>query len=290
MEHLGFNRSEIRWITMIAALVSMIGPLLVGFIMDRIAVQKPSVYGKYLRILLFICLIAGSLLFGALLLLPAANQPKSPEEIPPVTFACDLNGAHVYQKHCSSSEPCQDLLGETGGLKLTNCSYTCQSPENFEHLYTPFPNRVQHASAQLAQLQEGNSPEDDDSNYDEQIALNQPDGLTEQTALPEKHIVPPHICFRSKNHCHVYIENGPVISLEDVKMRPSTANDSNMFGDNWCKYPLGNIIKTSNYIIILHKCLILQIVFTAIFQQIKQFGCEWLKIHHNVFQWLNVKC
>lgn len=246
MEHLGFNRSEIRWITMIAALVSIIGPLLVGFIMDRVAVQKPSVYGKYLRVLLFVCLIAGSLLFGALLFLPAANQPKS-DKIPTVlsTFACDLNGAHVYQKHCSPEEPCQDLLGKTGGLKLTNCSYTCQSPANFEPLYTPFPNRNLHASAQIAQLQEANPSDEDDSNYDE-AGL---DALTDsqnQRALPEKHIVPPHICFRSKNHCHVYIENGPVISLEDVKMRPATANDSNMFGDNYCKYPLGNQLTLIN--------------------------------------------
>lgn len=86
MEWLGFTRGEIRTITLIASLVSIIGPLIVGFILERVSVKKPASYGKWLRVLLFICFIATGIFFGLLLLIEPESR-QIIEKNPTVTFS-----------------------------------------------------------------------------------------------------------------------------------------------------------------------------------------------------------
>lgn len=86
MSWLGFTRGEIRTLTLIASLISIIGPLIIGLILDRVSMKKPASYGKWIRVLLFVCFIATGVFFGLLLVI----EPESRQVIeknPTVTFS-----------------------------------------------------------------------------------------------------------------------------------------------------------------------------------------------------------
>lgn len=118
MQYLGFKLYDIRLITLISALVSIIGPLIVGFILDRVAVKRPSAYGKWLRILLFIFFILAGLAFGLLLLVPRQILHVEVTSDPSVTFSCNANSAHVFIKKNKTQESCESLEGLKGEVGI----------------------------------------------------------------------------------------------------------------------------------------------------------------------------
>lgn len=242
MEWLGFTRDEIRTVTLFAALVSIIGPLIVGFILDRVSVKRPGSYGKWLRVLLFICFIATGIFFG-LLLIVTPEHHQTVEIDPRVTFSCNDHGGHLFIKRVNN-ETCPDLNGRSGSLKLLNCSYTCEMPENFKYLYHPSVARqpaFERLQEPIASSSEGPSEEDD---YDEKTSygdesLPQPESLvaapTQKPSIP-----PPHICVNNGTNvnCNVYLD-GVTISLPRVDGAEIKEGDQNNFSDLWCKHPLG---------------------------------------------------
>lgn len=240
MEWLGFTRDEIRSITLIASLVSIIGPLIVGFILDRVSVNKPASYGKWLRILLFICFIAAGIFFG--LLLSINHQPV--DSSPKATFSCNDQGGHLFVRRLNN-EICNSLQGESGYLKLADCSYTCELPENFETLY--HPDVMHNKDAYSKYEQATNSSEDED--YDVNKSLDEenlpqtdaPKQQTEASIVPtEAPIPPPHICHTigSNTNCYVYLDS-VTINLKIVEGAAVEGDLKNLFSDNWCKHPLG---------------------------------------------------
>lgn len=244
MEWLGFTRHEIRTVTLAAALVSIIGPLLVGFILDRVSLNLPASYGKWLRVLLFICFIAAGIFFGLLLII-SPEQQEILDKDPKATFSCDDHGGHLFIKRINNGT-CENLSSQSGHLKLYNCSYTCELPENFKYLYhssvayqknNPAFARIQ-TDPNLAS-HEGPSEEED---YDENKSYNdenlpQPEALTVPTQPPI--IAPPHICISNgtNQNCHVYLD-GVTINLHSVEGTQREGDDNNQFSDNWCKHPL----------------------------------------------------
>lgn len=134
---LGFTAEEIRSILTTVALISIIGPLIFAPLIDRIADRRKSSYGRYLQVIIALLLIFGAIAYGLLLLVPAVRREASRE--PSVSFGCDPSGAIIFQERCSEEKTCFHWEKEkVGSLVLTNCSYTCQSPSQFESLYNPW--------------------------------------------------------------------------------------------------------------------------------------------------------
>lgn len=244
MEWLGFTRGDIRLVTLIASLVSIIGPLILGFILDRVSVNRPASYGKWLRVLLFICFIATGIFFGLLLAIAPEHREVVDKE-PRATFSCGDHGGHLFVKRINN-DTCDDLEKETGHLRLYNCSYTCELPENFKYLFHP---NVTHQKDNPAFAKLQNDPNlstadapSDEEDYDENKSydegLPQPDALQAATSAPI--IAPPHICISNgtNTNCHVYLD-GVIINLKSVEGTSRGDDFTNRFSDNWCKHPLG---------------------------------------------------
>lgn len=249
MSYLGFTRNEIRTITLIASLFSIIGPLIIGFILDRVALNRAASYGKYLRVLLVISFLCAGLLFGSLLFVSPADN-KSDNAEPSVTFSCDARGGHIFQKRCGDNEPCFDLVGQTGTLSLSNCSYTCEKPENFKYLYDPYMDkytqeRTESTVDQSTESTEANLPSAEED-YDEGIkSYSEVDALPEPAQLVQVnpvHIRPPHICINNGTsvNCHVPLE-GKAIDLKHVEGIAADPDDNNTFSDEWCKHNIGKL-------------------------------------------------
>lgn len=157
---LGFVSHEIKNILTTVALISIIGPLIFGPLIDRIADRRKSSYGRYLQGLIALLLILASIAYGLLLLVPSVK--RLPLREPSVSFGCDASGATVFQERCSEEKTCYYWEQEKiGSLSLTNCSYTCHDPVRFERLYNPW------LKGSPASLTESSSKEKaDDYDYD----------------------------------------------------------------------------------------------------------------------------
>lgn len=241
MEWLGFTRGEVRTVTLIASLVSIIGPLIVGFILDRVAVNRPASYGKWLRVLLFICFIAAGIFFPLLLSIdPEHHQVFHKDQ--KATFSCNDNGGHLFVNRIDN-ETC-DGVNDSGSLNLFNCTYTCELPENFKYLSDPAVAHHKNHPA-FEKLREepagsADSPSDEDD-YDENRSYNdlpQPEAYI-QAPTQAPVINPPHICIDNglNVNCIVYLD-GVVIKLPKVQTT-ELGNQSERFSDNWCTHPLG---------------------------------------------------
>lgn len=134
---LGFTAHEISYILTIVALISIVGPLIFAPLADRIADRRKASYGRYLQLIIALLLILGAIAYGLLLLVPAVRRLPSRE--PDVSFGCDASGAIIFQERCSEEKTCFHWEKEKiGSLVLTNCTYTCQNPTQFESLYQPW--------------------------------------------------------------------------------------------------------------------------------------------------------
>lgn len=235
MLQLGFVDSEIRTILTVVALISTIGPLLAGPLADRIADRKRAISGKYLRIILAILLILGAVAYGVLSQVPEVR--RSPARQPLVSFGCDGDGAIIFQERCSEEKTCYHWEKEKiGTLKLTNCSYTCQKPTQFENLYVPWtegsPQPPTEASREL---------DDDDyaDNSTSEYEANERVRRDIQSVLVE----PPHLCTKKPNSdeiekCHVYTSDLKTLKIE-ATLHSATNQENDTHSADWCYYPLG---------------------------------------------------
>lgn len=242
---LGFNHTELRAILTTVALISLIGPILLGPLIDRIAHRYKSSYGRYLQIILAILLVFGAISYSLLLLVPAVR--RSPLRQPSVGFGCDSNGAIIFQERCSQEKTCYYWeKAKMGSLILTNCSYTCQNPTQFENLYNPWLK----GSPQPYTVAESSREKPDEYDYDESGQADVPSSSytnTRQRREIEKVLVePPHLCTKKLNatghsyidKCHVYTADLDFLEIQ-ATLHGATNQENQTNSAEWCNYPLG---------------------------------------------------
>jgi MFS_1 like family len=245
MDFLGFKRDEIRMVTMIASFASIIGPLIVGFILDRVSINRPASYGKWLRVLLFICFIAAGLFFGLLLTITPERYDVV-DKRSSATFSCNENGGRLFVKRYLN-ESCDDVVEKEGHLLLTNCIYTCEMPGSFKNFNNPLINTHRKVLPLLEKLQDGTqfsseaTPSDEEEydenkSYDEEN-LPQPEAFRVEPTQPT-HIHPPHVCISNGTNvnCLAYLEES-VITLHSVE----ASDDADRFDNNFCRRSLSNL-------------------------------------------------
>lgn len=158
---LGLTSHEIRSILTTVAFVSIIGPLIFAPLTDRIADRNKSSYGRYLQVIIALLLILGCIAYGRLLFVPGVKREASHE--PNVSFGCDPSGGIIFQERCSEEKSCFHWEKEkVGQLVLTNCSYTCQNPAQFESLYNPWLKPAPAAISEREPPSSKERPEDYD--------------------------------------------------------------------------------------------------------------------------------
>lgn len=264
---LGFRSIEISYILTIVALISIIGPLIFAPLIDLIADRRKAQFGRYLQLILALLLILGAIAYGLLLRVPAVRRTPSKE--PTVTFGCDSSGAVIFQRRCAEDKNCRHWDSvKSGSLTLTNCSYTCQNPENFESLYHEWaPERKPiephaHSIIDAAVLDSFILKDDDDLSYE--------DLSDEQKSKPKlqsqrrrrdvdrdvdpnvenPRVEPPHICSKKLvdnktliEKCLVYTKERKSLPIEaELHSAINQENDTN--AAEWCRYPIGKCLNS----------------------------------------------
>ena len=130
MTEVGLTGDKIGIISMVSALVSILGPLVAGPLADRMAGHQgsndKSSTGRYLRVMVAVACVFSALFYALLLLVPATKIELSQERSPALNFSCDQNGAIIYQERCKESKDCHRWTEERlGTILLTNCEYVC---------------------------------------------------------------------------------------------------------------------------------------------------------------------
>lgn len=239
MVEIGLNYQESRLILIIAPLVSIIGPLIAGPLADRIASKTLS--GKYLRILAALSLICSAILYSLLLIVPPLERSEARR--PLVSFGCDAGGAIIFQERCTEEKTCFHWKDEKmGSLILTNCSYTCQNPTQFENLYNPWTKGSPIPPTETSKERSDDYEEYEDSAQNEYATSNE----RGKRAIERVYVEPPHLCTKTVNEkgedvigkCHVYTEDSEALTVQ-ATLRSATNQENDTHNAEWCNYPLG---------------------------------------------------
>ncbi|XP_055530515.1 uncharacterized protein LOC129721677 isoform X2 [Wyeomyia smithii] len=231
----GLNYKESQIISVVAPLIAILGPLIVAPLADRLAGTNGPSYGKRLRLLASFCMILSAILYSILFFaVPRIERQESSRS--QVSFACDLDGAIIFQQRCSEERTCYQWKREKiGHLTLTNCSYTCQKPIEFENLNHPYTKGITVAPSTESSIEDDEYILDDDTD----IA---PANL--EVARPEVDNTPipvPHICERHGGRdneiCHAYTKATESLKFETV-LRSAVNEENETHSAEWCRYPL----------------------------------------------------
>lgn len=255
MLQLGLNHNESRTILIVAPLVSLIGPLAVAPLADRLAAKKQALSGRYLRVLIAIALLLAACVYAALLAVPSVS--RSAARRPLVSFGCDSDGAIIYQERCSDERTCYHWTKEKfGSLVLTNCTYTCQNPTQFERLFTHTPSElIQEASPSSTEsLSREHDYDNEDYDAEADAAQAGPGAASgELTASAELRLrrqteapaAPPHLCEVSEladgttrvDRCHAFTPSRRAVTVQ-ATLRSATNQENETHSAEWCTYPL----------------------------------------------------
>lgn len=272
---LGLRFDEYRTLCIIAPFVSILGPLVVGPLADRLAAKNPSNFGRILRILTAVCLIIAAIIYACLFAVPKNQQNIS--LYPRVSFACDDSGAYIFQEKCNQNATCYNWHNRAGSLNLTKCAYTCFDPVEYEDLYvpwteyepTPLPS-TEHSSeasdygddvvATTESLRSKRAAEAAaEASYELLSAEDQQQQQHQRSAraiksTPNKvYVEPPHLCMTETDengnqkvkNCHVYSKDSTNVLVHSSAQAAISADDASNhldITDDWCTYPFENFV------------------------------------------------
>lgn len=230
----GFNDNEVRTILLVAPLISILGPLIAGPLADRWAARNGT--AKHLRHMIAFCLVLAALFYALLLVVPTFKRSRYQDSDPIVSFGCDGEGSLIFQQQCVESKSCFHWDGiRRGELTLTNCTYTCQKPTEFENLYSPWHSKT------VASTPQKSGEQDYDYDFSQSLEVTLDVQQNERNVFVE----PPHICHISAENgqevvdiCHVYTQKDSKIKL-DALLRGAINQENETHTAEWCNYPLG---------------------------------------------------
>lgn len=265
---LGLNFAEYRTITISAAFVSILGPLIAGPWADRLAARNPNGFGRTLRRLTAVFLLLTALIYALLFFVP--EVAREPAKEPDVNFGCDANGAFIFQKLCSNGT-CHNWEHKKGSVKLTHCTYSCLNPNYHENMYQFWLGELPTAAPSTEQSSEFDYDQDDQASattekYRPRRDVNIADLAADSAGVeqlssevlrvkrqvkntPKKvYVEPPHLCITERNeqgenvvkNCHVYTQDTPNIVVQADMGAAMTEPKTNETA-GWCQYPLGEL-------------------------------------------------
>lgn len=107
MAHKGFDYSEIYSISVIIPIAALFGPLVFALLVDKWATSNAFAYGKRVRILTAISLIASIVLY-VVLMFGVSRTPPPEICTPQASFMCNKKGAYILQEKCTEESTCHD--------------------------------------------------------------------------------------------------------------------------------------------------------------------------------------
>lgn len=245
MRAIGLNDEESRRIQIIAPAVSIIGPLIVCFLADRwIAVKKGPRYGSYIRVLTAILILLAALFFGLLLLVPKLHRVEQKRS--QVSFACDADGAYILQEKCLEEKVCHHFdEPKFGNLLLTNCSYTCLRPLDFDKDgYQPFLHQSDISDMSATPRADALHTQELSSEFD--YIEDEPERTRRQSKPTYSNEIlnaPPHICISREGKpdlCHAYVIGTKQMKVQATLQSALKDLENDTISLDWCRYPIND--------------------------------------------------
>ncbi|VEN40234.1 unnamed protein product [Callosobruchus maculatus] len=223
MDSIGLSKDESILISAVAPIVALVGPLVAAPLADRLAGgvggTKRSKNGRYLRVMIAVCLVLGTIMYWLLLAIPPIL--RSP---PNVAFVCDENGGFILQDRCGAEKICYDWGSSKGSVLVTDCIFTCNASSSYAGAVTP----IYSDEEPLYNV--------DSVDYLDENAPLEPE-FPAPTSEAAKFIPHPHMCFKNSSGgivCEVYTEfSKPIDFRIGLHANVNDENDT----ESTCKYP-----------------------------------------------------
>ncbi|XP_063979301.1 uncharacterized protein LOC135163637 isoform X2 [Diachasmimorpha longicaudata] len=246
MVKVGLTLEEARLVSMISPAIAIIGPLIVAPVADKLASRqgkKPST-GRYLRVMIAIACFLSAVFYSLLLLVPIVERIELPKEMrPTLKFACDREGATIFQERSSEFSTCYNWTSDSRvcGILLRNCHYECPPT-------VPIRQSIRNRVVNLEERQVGLELEptrnfsvkplhltNDEIEWRKKDPHNGLDSPKQRRYVSAEK-APPHLCFDNGNErvCHVYTNASKSLSIHASFQVASNARER---GD-WCAYPI----------------------------------------------------
>ncbi|XP_050672648.1 uncharacterized protein LOC126970625 isoform X11 [Leptidea sinapis] len=226
MLSVGLNKGEARLISTVTPCVALLGPAILGPLIDKLSVGRgstggagvPSGSGKLLRIVTALCLILSALFYSLLLAVPYSERHEARR--PQVLFMCDADRGYVMQEVCAEGMRCNRWEGEKSGvLAVGACEYGC-ADENMTWVMTPFTTTSTTTTVRPLYNSVANATpapaveEVEDDTYFE--------------------MSPPHLCYNGQ--CVVYMQHADRLRVPLALLAPDPRADNATDENNWCTY------------------------------------------------------
>lgn len=149
----GLSLDESRLISIIAPLVSVLGPALAGPLVDYVSSCKktPKTENRQhdnnacVRTALSTSVLLSAIFYCLLLSVPTVQRLKPRQ--PSVLFACNEDGAALVQEKCNELGCYHFPQEKIGLIRLKNCSFNCKYPSHFGYIDNPLVNDAKITTA-----------------------------------------------------------------------------------------------------------------------------------------------
>ncbi|KAJ8964028.1 hypothetical protein NQ314_005168 [Rhamnusium bicolor] len=233
MNSTGLSKDESIQISIVAPLIALIGPLVAAPLADRLGGgfggAPRSKTGRYLRVMIAICLILATIFYWLLCAVPRII--RSP---PNVSFTCDEKGGFILQDRCGADRICYNWGSAKGSVLVKNCQFSCNASSGYaSEVTTMYPDEEE-----TTELTEEDS---DYSGYGpiegEQLVY----GNTSPNETETTFISHPHMCYKNASGdniiCEVFTKYSKPIDFR-IGLKPTINTDEDL--DDTCKYPFSD--------------------------------------------------
>lgn len=229
MLSVGLDKGEARLISAVSPCIALLGPAIVGPLIDKLSVGRGSTggsagnsgSGRLLRIVTATCLILSTIFYSLLLTVPYTERHEARR--PQVLFMCNADSAYVMQEVCKEDMRCNRWSGEKSGvLAVGSCEYGCADP-NMTWIRQPFTTTS--TTTTLRPM------------YNTLVnASAQTNGSVDEAAREKTHfdLNPPHLCYNGE--CNVYMQHVARLRIPLSLIAPDPPEDNSTADSNWCTY------------------------------------------------------